>query len=273
MANAEPYTAETATTTVAADEIAKFAAMAHDWWDPLGKFRPLHELNPLRVGYIRDRLADHFGRDAGAQTPLTGLSVLDIGCGGGLISEAAARMGAEVTGIDASESAIQVARLHAGQSGLAIDFRCAAPEALLAKGARFDAVLVLEVIEHVSDVDAFLDAAVALTRPGGAMVLSTINRTLASLLLAKIGAEYVLRWLPPGTHDWRKFRRPSALARALRRSGVGVEDVRGLTYRPLERTWTLTRNVDVNYILYARRPEATALGASSPEPQPRDRRR
>jgi 2-polyprenyl-6-hydroxyphenyl methylase / 3-demethylubiquinone-9 3-methyltransferase len=237
--------------TVAADEIARFSAMADEWWDPEGEFRPLHELNPVRVGYIRVRLAEHFGRDPEGDAPLAGLRILDIGCGGGLVSEAIARLGATVTGIDASESAIEVARVHAARSGLEIDFRSTAPECIVADEPPFDAVLSLEVVEHVTDVDAFLAAAVALVKPGGAIVLATLNRTVASLLLAKIGAEYVLRWLPPGTHSWRKFRRPSELAAILRRLDVTVADIRGLSYQPASRRWTLTRNLDVNFVMYA----------------------
>jgi 2-polyprenyl-6-hydroxyphenyl methylase/3-demethylubiquinone-9 3-methyltransferase len=225
--------------------------MADEWWDPDGEFRPLHELNPVRAEYIHARLAEHFGRDPESDAPLAGLRILDIGCGGGLVSEAVAELGATVTGIDASESAIEVARVHAARSGLAIDFRCTAPENIVADEHPFDAVLSLEVVEHVTDVDAFLAAAVALVKPGGAIVLATLNRTLASLLLAKIGAEYVLRWLPPGTHSWRKFRRPSELAAILRRLGVTVADIRGLSFQPASRRWTLTRNLDVNFIMYA----------------------
>jgi 2-polyprenyl-6-hydroxyphenyl methylase/3-demethylubiquinone-9 3-methyltransferase len=230
--------------------------MAAEWWDPDGKFRPLHRLNPVRLAYIRDSLIAHFHRKPAAARPLAGLRVLDIGCGGGLIAEPLTRLGAEVTGIDASEENIGVARTHAGEMELAIDYRVAAAEDIAAGGERFDAVLCLEIVEHVADLDGFLAAAAQLVRPGGVLVVATLNRTPQSYLFAIVGAEYVLRWLPRGTHNWEKFVRPSELAARLRRNGLAVRDVTGVVYGPLSGTWRIGRDLGVNYICCAARPAA-----------------
>jgi 2-polyprenyl-6-hydroxyphenyl methylase/3-demethylubiquinone-9 3-methyltransferase len=232
-------------------EIARFSAMAEEWWDPVGKFRPLHALSPPRLQFLRDRLAGHFGRDPLAPATLSGLRVLDIGCGGGLISEPMARLGATVVGLDASERNIAVASLHAGQSGLDIDYRCSAAEDLAAAGESFDAVLALEVIEHVADVASFVAACAKLVRPGGAAAFSTLNRTPQSYLLGIIGAEYVLRWLPPGTHQWNRFVRPSELAAALRPHGLTITAMEGLGFQPIQQRWRLTRDLSVNYLAFA----------------------
>ncbi len=232
-------------------EIEKFSALADDWWDEEGKFRPLHRLNPTRLAYVRDRLAARFGRDPLQPRPLEGLSLLDIGCGGGLLCEPLCRLGARVTGIDAAEPGIEAAVRHAELSGLEIDYRYATAEALVAEGASFDAVVSLEVVEHVADLEAFLAAAVRLVRPGGGLVLATLNRTPKSFLFAIVGAEYLLRWLPQGTHDWRRFRRPSELSAILRRNAAQVEDVTGVAYNPLGDSWQLSRDLDVNYMLFA----------------------
>jgi len=237
--------------TASADEVARFSAIAEAWWDPDGDFRPLHRLNPIRIAFIRDHLARHFDRDPLGDRPLDGLMVLDIGCGGGLVAEPLTRLGANVTGIDASARSIGVASLHAEGVGLEIDYRCAAPEDLIDAGRRFDVVVNMEVVEHVTDADAFLSASAALLRPGGAMILATLNRTLKSLAMAKIGAEYVLRWLPAGTHDWRRFVRPSELARGLRRHGIETIDISGMSFNPLTGDWSLSRDLDVNYLVYA----------------------
>jgi 2-polyprenyl-6-hydroxyphenyl methylase / 3-demethylubiquinone-9 3-methyltransferase len=237
--------------TAAPDEVARFSALAEEWWDADGKFRPLHRINPLRIAFIRDRMASHFGRDPLGADPLGGLEVLDIGCGGGLLSEPMRRLGARVMGIDAGQEAVRVAALHAEQGGLDIEYRSVLPEALAADRRTFDAVLNMEVIEHVADVGAFLTACCAMVKPGGIMVLATLNRTLKSFALAKIGAEYVLRWLPAGTHDWRKFVKPSELAAGLRPHGLRVVDLKGLAYRPLADEWSLSDDVDVNYIAVA----------------------
>lgn len=238
-------------TSVDPAEIARFSAMAEEWWDPAGKFRPLHRLNPVRLAFIRDSLAEHFGRDARRPHPLGGLGILDIGCGGGLVAEPMARLGARVTGVDAAEKNIAVARVHAEQSGLDIDYRHASAEALLAAGERFDAVLALEVVEHVADLGAFLGACAGLVRPGGAMVLATLNRTPQSYLLAIVGAEYVMGWLPRGTHQWSRFVRPSELAGALRPRGVAVRKLRGMSYSPLRDQWRLSDDLGVNYLAFA----------------------
>lgn len=231
-------------------EIARFESVAAEWWDSEGKFRPLHRMNPTRVGYIRDALCRHFGRTAGDPRPLDGLSIADVGCGGGLLCEPMARLGARVTGVDAGEEAVSIARLHAAQVGLEIDYRQATAEALAAEGARFDAVLALEIVEHVADVDAFLAALAALMRPGGALIMSTLNRTPKSFGLAIVGAEYLLRWVPRGTHDWRKFVRPSELAGGLRRQGLEIDDVHGMVFNPLSGAWSLSdRDLEVNYLL------------------------
>lgn len=237
--------------TVEPDEIERFDRIARTWWDPDGDFRPLHELNPMRVAWLRQALTYHFGLDARAERPFDGLRMVDIGCGGGLVTEAVAGLGADVLGIDASPESVRVAEIHAAQQDVNVRYRLAAPEDLVAEGSTFDAVISLEVVEHVADLDRFVGACAALMRPGGAVVLSTINRTLKSLALAKIGAEYVLRWLPVGTHDWRKFVKPSELAAVLRRHDLALTDLGGIVYDPLQRKWSLGRNLDVNYMALA----------------------
>ena len=235
-------------------EIARFAEQAAAWWDPAGAFRSLHKLNPVRLAYLRDHLTAHFRRDRASLTPLAGLELVDIGCGGGLISEPMARLGAAVTGLDAGAESIETARHHAAAGGLAIDYRAMTAEALADTGQQFDIVLALEIIEHVADRDIFLAAASRLVKPGGCLVASTLNRTLKSFALAIVGAEYVLGWIPRGTHDWRKFQRPSELAASLRRHGVSVLDVTGITYDPLSDGWRQVRDVGVNYMMFATKP-------------------
>lgn len=236
-------------------ELARFERVAAEWWNPDGQFKPLHRMNPVRVGYIRDRVSGHYGRDPLGPRPLSGLSLADVGCGGGLLSEPMARLGAAVTGIDAGAEAVQIARLHAGQRDLPIEYACMTAEDLLRTGARFDVVLALEIVEHVADRDAFLRALAGLCKPGGAVVMSTLNRTAKSFALAIVGAEYLLRWVPRGTHTWRKFVRPSELSAGLRRHGVTVRDVTGLVYDPLRGSWSLsTQDMDVNYIVFADKP-------------------
>ena len=235
-------------------EVERFSALAETWWDPRGSMAPLHRLNPVRLGFLRETLTTHFGRDAKSLHPFDGLRVLDIGCGGGLITEPLARLGASVTGIDAAEANIGVARAHARGADLEIDYRQASAEELAAAGERFDAVLALEVIEHVADVDAFLEATATLVRPGGAFIASTLNRTPKSLLFGIVGAEYVLRWLPRGTHRWDRFVRPSEFAAGLRRQGLRVREMRGLVYDLLAGEWRLGRDLGVNYMIYAVRP-------------------
>ncbi len=249
-----------APSTASADEIARFTAIAGAWWDPTGDFAPLHRLNPVRLEFIRDHVARHFGRDPLGDKPFDGLAVIDIGCGGGLLAEPMARLGAAVTGIDAGRETIDIARVHAEQSGLDIDYRHRLPEDLGSESGgserggsekgRYDVVLNMEVVEHVADLDAFLGAAAGLVRRGGVMALSTLNRTLKSLALAKIGAEYVLRWLPPGTHDWRKFVRPSELAAGLNAHGVVITGLEGMTFGPIDAEWRLSRDLAVNYLAF-----------------------
>jgi 2-polyprenyl-6-hydroxyphenyl methylase/3-demethylubiquinone-9 3-methyltransferase len=232
-------------------EVARFAAMAEQWWDPNGAARMLHRLNPVRLGYIRDRVAERFGRDPLRPRPLEDLDLLDLGCGGGLVAEPMARLGARVVAIDAAQENIAIAARHASEMGLAIDYRCTSAEELAATKARFDIVLALEIVEHVADLTAFLDASAALVKPGGLMVVSTLNRTVKAYALAVIGAEYLLRWVPTGTHDWRKFVRPHELARGLRRSGMNLSDLTGVAYDPLRDHWHVARDIDVNYMALA----------------------
>lgn len=235
-------------TTVDDAEIAHFSAMAEEWWDAKGKFRPLHQMNPVRLQFIRDHAAAHFGRNT-MQQPLSGLALLDIGCGGGLLCEPLARMGANVTGVDAAEKNISTASLHAEQMGLTIDYRHATAETLAVSGAQYDIVTALEIVEHVADVDIFLQAATALVKPGGMLFMSTLNRTAKSYATAIIGAEYLLRWLPRGTHHWRKFLKPSELILPLEQLGIRTLDLQGVAYDPFNASWSLNPKVlDINYI-------------------------
>ncbi len=253
---ARPKPADAPAPSVDPEDVARFSAMAAEWWDPDGKFRPLHRLNPVRLAYIRDTLIAHFQRKPAGARPLAGLRVLDIGCGGGLIAEPLTRLGAAVTGIDASEENIGVARAHAADLALAVDYRVAAAEDLAATSERFDVVLCLEIVEHVADLDGFLAAAASLVRPGGMLIVATLNRTPQSYLFAIVGAEYVLRWLPRGTHSWEKFVRPSELAARLRHNGLAVRDLSGVVYGPFGGTWRIGRDLGVNYMCCAARPAA-----------------
>lgn len=235
------------------EEIARFSAMAAEWWDPTGKFRPLHKFNPVRLGYARARIVAHFGRDERKIRPLEGLRLLDIGCGGGLLSEPMCRLGASVVGADAGEKNIATAAVHAHEQGLDIDYRCATAEALAAAGETFDIILNMEVIEHVADRDAFLGACARMLRPGGLMIVATINRTLKALGLAVIGAEYVLGWVPRGTHDWSKFVTPDELRHSLADAELHVGEMTGVVYSPLVDSWSLSRDMGVNYMVLAER--------------------
>ncbi len=237
--------------TVDPAEIERFSRIADEWWDPTGKFAPLHQLNPVRIGYIRDRVAAHWQRDALNGEPLKGLSLLDIGCGGGLLSEPMTRLGASVTGVDASARNIATASVHAARQDLSIDYRQGTAETLAESGAQFDVVLALEIVEHVADVDLFLRSCGRMVKPGGLLFLSTLNRTAKAWALAIAGAEYVLGWLPRGTHDWKKFLKPSEVARGLRAGGIEPQEIVGVVYAPLSRKWSLNNNdLDVNYMLY-----------------------
>jgi len=240
-------------TSIDPREVAKFSAIAAEWWDPAGKFAPLHKFNPVRLAFIRGEAAAHLGRDPRALHPFEGLSLLDIGCGGGLLSEPMARLGFAVTGADASDRNIATASAHARQSGLQIDYRATSAEALATQGRSFDVVLNMEVVEHVADVPAYLAACTALVKPGGLTFVATLNKTLKSLALAKIGAEYVLNWLPRGTHDWNRFIPPDVLKGALEESGLTILKTQGVSFDPLAWDWKLSHDVDVNYMVVAKR--------------------
>jgi 2-polyprenyl-6-hydroxyphenyl methylase / 3-demethylubiquinone-9 3-methyltransferase len=234
-------------------ELERFAALAEHWWDEAGPLAPLHKLNPIRVGYVRDRICARTGRDPLAERPLAGLSAVDVGCGGGLLSEPLARLGAEVTGIDLAPAGIAAAARHAQAAGLAIDYRVAAVAQLVAEARRFDLVCAMEVVEHVADQGTFLYECAALVRPGGGLVLATLNRTFRAFALGIVAAEYVLGWLPRGTHSWSRFVRPAEAARALRRAGLSIDDLTGVVYDPLRDRFRLSRDPAVNYMLFATR--------------------
>jgi len=242
---------ETTSPTVDPAEIDRFAAHAASWWDPTGSFRPLHRLNPARLRFIRETLIAHFGRDLRSLTPFTGLALCDIGCGGGLIAEPMARLGFAVTAIDADRDAIDVARDHALAGGLTIDYRCEAAESLAAESRQFDVVLALELIEHVAEPQALLEACATLVKPGGVFIGATINRTPQAYALAVVGAEYVMRWLPRGTHDWRRFLRPSEFVLGLRRAGLSPIQLKGLRYQLAGGEWALSDDLSVNYLVTA----------------------
>lgn len=241
-------------TTVDAGEVARFEEAAERWWDAAGPMRALHRLNPVRLAYIRDTACRHFGRNPRAERPLDGLAALDIGCGGGVLSEPLARLGANVVGIDPAPTNIQVARRHAAAAGVPVDYRAGTAEEHLGPDERFDLVMAMEVVEHVADVEAFVRLCAGAVRPGGLLVLSTINRTLRAFALAIVSAEYVLGWLPKGTHSWDKFVTPGELRDAVGRQCLGVLDVSGVVYHPLADAWRLSSDTGVNYMLTASRP-------------------
>jgi 2-polyprenyl-6-hydroxyphenyl methylase / 3-demethylubiquinone-9 3-methyltransferase len=245
-----PRPSETAAgASVDPTEIERFAALAADWWNPRGSMRALHRINPLRLGVIREAIAERFDRSATALDGLTGLSIVDIGCGAGLLSEPLARLGASVTGVDAAEATIEAARGHAGLSDLAIDYRCTSAEALAEASARFDLVLAMEIIEHVQDPQAFVATLARLARPGGLVILSTINRTLRAFGLAIVGAEYVLGWVPKGTHRFEKFVRPEEIEKAAAAAGLTTLSRTGLVYNPVLDEWRTSRDTAVNYMI------------------------
>lgn len=239
--------------TIDPKDVAKFSAIADEWWDPEGKFKPLHRFNPIRLQFIRDRLCDHFDRDALSLRPLEGLRLLDVGCGGGLIAEPLARMGAKVTGIDASEKNTVTAQLHAAESGLDIDYKATTVEELAAYGEIFDAVISLEVVEHVANFELFIKGCTELMGINSAILIATLNRTPKSFAFGIVGAEYIMRWLPRGTHNWRKFIRPSELASALRRNRVVTEEIAGLSLNPFTNAWRVSNDVSVNYVVFGRK--------------------
>jgi 2-polyprenyl-6-hydroxyphenyl methylase / 3-demethylubiquinone-9 3-methyltransferase len=242
------------TPTLDRDEVARFAKLGGEWWDPNGPFKPLHRINPTRLAYIRDQLCRAYQRNAKEANSLGGLSVLDIGCGGGLVCEPLARLGAHVTGIDPGAESIDAAKAHAEAGGLAIDYRAATAEDLVARGESYDAVLLLEVVEHVPNVPAFLKMVSPLVKPGGTMILSTLNRTLKAFALAIVGGEYILRWLPVGTHQWDRFVTPDELRSALAAAGLKLTDTTGMMYDPFADEWRLGRDTDVNYFASATKP-------------------
>src|SRR5579862_2611394 len=237
--------------TIDEGEVAQFSRLAGQWWDPRGPMAALHKFNPVRLAYIRDRAAARFGRDAKRLDSLAGLRILDIGCGGGILSEPLARLGASVVGADPSASNIAVAQHHATQAGLAIDYRSTTAEALAEAGESFDVVLAMEVVEHVADVGLFVDLAGAMVRPGGLLIIATLNRTMKSFALAIVGAEYILRWLPRGTHQWDKFVTPNELEIAIEQAGLHITDETGVMYNLLADRWQLTTDMDVNYMVVA----------------------
>jgi 2-polyprenyl-6-hydroxyphenyl methylase / 3-demethylubiquinone-9 3-methyltransferase len=241
------------TQTLDRDEVVRFARLSGEWWDERGSFRQLHRINPVRLAYIRDQLCQRFGRDAKQAANLSGLSVLDIGCGGGLVCEPLARLGARVTGIDPAAENIAAAKAHASAAGLNIAYEVATAEELAARRQRYDVVLLLEVVEHVPDVPAFIKTVAPLVKPGGMMILSTLNRTLKAYALAIVGAELILRWLPVGTHQWQRFVKPEELASALSAEGLTLAGTEGLIYDPFSDEWRLGSDTDVNYFAAAMR--------------------
>ncbi len=247
---------QAAQTTIDDAEIAKFEAMAAEWWDPNGKFKPLHMLNPCRLDYITGQIAAEFERDLTAKSPFSGLRILDIGCGGGLLSEPMARLGADVVGADAAPRNIPVAQIHAEQSGLSIDYRHTTAEAMAADGEQFDVVLNMEVVEHVADPLAYLTACQQLLKPGGLHICSTINRNPKSYVMAIVGAEYVMRWLPKGTHEWNKFITPDELYDLMSKAGLDPVDKKGFVFNPISWSWSLSdRDLSVNYVTASLKPE------------------
>ena len=237
--------------TVDENEVARFSRLASQWWDARGPMAPLHKFNPVRLAYIRDRTAAHFDRDPKRLDSLSGLRILDIGCGGGILSEPLARLGAAVVGIDPSENNIAVAQHHAARSGLSIDYRNTTAEALSESGEAFDVVLAMEVVEHVADIGLFVDLAAAMVKPEGLFFVATLNRTMKSFALAIVGAEYILRWLPRGTHQWDKFVTPNELEIAIEQSGMEITDETGIVYNLLADRWQLSADTDVNYMVVA----------------------
>jgi 2-polyprenyl-6-hydroxyphenyl methylase/3-demethylubiquinone-9 3-methyltransferase len=238
-------------TTIDEGEVARFAALADEWWNPRGKMAPLHKFNPVRLAFIRDRACVHFGRDPKALDSLRDLDILDVGCGGGILAEPLARLGGRVTAIDPAEENTTVAHLHAEKSGLEIDYRATTVEALAETGKRFDVVIASEVVEHVADLDLFVERCAGCTKPGGLFVVTTINRTFKSFALVIVGAEYLLRWLPIGTHSWDKFVTPDELEDSLERAKLHVVDEDGIVYHLPSGEWRRAKDMDVNYMMAA----------------------
>ncbi|WP_375668504.1 MULTISPECIES: bifunctional 2-polyprenyl-6-hydroxyphenol methylase/3-demethylubiquinol 3-O-methyltransferase UbiG [unclassified Bartonella] len=240
-------------TTIDQSEIDHFSRIATEWWNPQGKFRPLHQFNPTRLAYIREKICLEFNRDPSSLTPFHNLKILDIGCGGGLLSEPMARLGAIVVGVDAAQTNIEVAKTHAAQNDLSIDYRITTAEVLANEGEKFDIILNMEVVEHVADVNLFIEATAKMLKPQGVMFVSTLNRTWKAWGLAIVGAEYILRWLPKGTHDYKKFLKPLELKNFLSKNALTVIDEIGITYNPLNDSWNRSKDMGVNYLLLAKR--------------------
>ena len=239
--------------TIDPAEVARFEGIARTWWDPNGPMKVLHRFNPVRLAYIRDEACRRFGRDPRSARSLEGLTILDVGCGGGVLSEPLARLGATVTGLDPAPTNMSVARLHAERAGVPVEYRNETVEAVAARGEAFDMVLAMEVVEHVADVQAFVKACARAVKPGGCLAMATINRTLRSFALAIVGAEYVLGWLPKGTHEWDRFVTPDELTSAIEGAGFAVSDLKGVVYNPLRDSWSLSGDTAVNYMLVASR--------------------
>jgi 2-polyprenyl-6-hydroxyphenyl methylase/3-demethylubiquinone-9 3-methyltransferase len=247
-----------ASTTIDPAEVARFEGIASTWWDPKGPMKVLHRFNPVRLAYIRDEACRRFGRDPRSARSLEGIAILDVGCGGGVLSEPLARLGARVTGLDPAPTNISVARLHAERAGVTVDYRNETVEAVVARGETFDMVLAMEVVEHVADRQAFVNACTQAVKPGGCLAMATINRTLRSFASAIVGAEYILGWLPKGTHEWDRFVTPEELTSAIETAGFEVNDLKGVAYNPLRDSWSLSGDTAVNYMLLASKAEAAA---------------
>ncbi len=238
--------------TVNPEEVNHFTAQAAQWWDETGPFKPLHQINPVRLSFLRDEIIKHFTlKNQNTSQPLIGLTILDVGCGGGLLCEPLARLGATVTGVDAGQENINIAVHHAKESGLEMTYQCITAEELAATGVQFDVVTALEIVEHVADVDLFVQSCCALLKPSGQLFMSTLNRTVKSYALGIIAAEYILRWVPKGTHQWSKFLEPAELAEHLEKNGVCLKNLKGMTLNPFSNTWKLTSDLDMNYVLSA----------------------
>lgn len=246
---------DTSATTIDPFEVERFSAMADEWWDPKGKFRPLHKFNPTRLAYIKQQVCEHFGRNINDPNAFKELRILDIGCGGGLLCEPMARLGADIVGADASNVNIEIAKIHAAQSGLTIDYRADTSENLQADGEKFDIILNMEVVEHVLDVNLFMDSCAKMVKPGGLMFVATINRTMKAKALAIFMAENVLRWLPKGTHQFEKLVTPEELETPLKGAGMQVIDKTGVFYNPLSDSWNKSSDMDVNYMILAEKPK------------------
>lgn len=240
-------------TTIDPQEIEKFTKMAQEWWNPHGKFKPLHKFNPIRIKYLKQKICEHFALDVSAIAPFKNndktIKIIDIGCGGGLIAEPFARMQADITGIDAGDKNIKVAQIHASESGLNINYEVASAEDFAEKSQQFDVVFALEIIEHVSDVEKFVQSCAKLLKPQGLLFVATLNRTAKSLIMAKYGVEYILRWLPIGTHDWHKFLKPSEIEIFARKSGLKLQEIQGFNYNFFKDQWSLGKDLSINYMM------------------------